>query len=111
MRQCQADVALTDLGVVCVQLLNEYSPIAAGFLGVLIPIFEPVGWSNPVPGTLLGYQYSFASIAAIAISAALGLLVRAPLPNDSHPWILTLLTPISGFPPVLVTSHWNLSKC
>lgn len=59
----------------CAQLLNEYSPIAAGFLGVLIPIFEPLGWADPIPGTLLGYQYSFAAIAAIAISAALGLLV------------------------------------
>ncbi len=58
------------------QLLNEYSPIAAVFLGVLIPIFEPLGWSDPVPGTLLGYQYSLAAIAAIAISAGLGLLVR-----------------------------------
>lgn len=65
------------------QLLNEYSPIAAGFLGVLIPIFEPVGWTDPVPGTLLGYHYSLAAIAAIAISAGLGLLVRCtktPLP-------------------------------
>ena len=43
---------------------------------MLIPIFEPVGWADPVPGTLLGYNYSFAAVAAIAISAALGLLVR-----------------------------------
>ena len=57
------------------QLLNEYSPIAAGFLGVLIPIFEPVGWSNPAPGTLLGYTYTPAAVIAIAISAGLGLLV------------------------------------
>jgi solute carrier family 35 protein E3 len=59
----------------CAQLLNEYSPIAAGFLAVLIPIFEPVGWSKPVPGTLLGYEYTGAAVAAIAVSAALGLLV------------------------------------
>ena len=57
------------------QLLNEYSPIAAGFLGILIPIFEPVGWAHAEPGTLLGYQYSFAAIVAIAVSAGLGLLV------------------------------------
>ena len=57
------------------QLLNEYSPIAAGFLGVLIPIFEPVGWAHAEPGTLLGYQYSAAAIVAIAVSAGLGLLV------------------------------------
>ncbi|EIE22332.1 hypothetical protein COCSUDRAFT_6302, partial [Coccomyxa subellipsoidea C-169] len=36
---------------------------------------QPLGWADPIPGTLLGYQYSFAAIAAIAISAALGLLV------------------------------------
>ena len=58
-----------------VQLLNEYSPIAAGFLGVLIPIFEPVGWAHAEHGTLLGYQYSSAAIVAIAVSAGLGLLV------------------------------------
>ena len=57
------------------QLLNEYSPIAAGFLGILIPIFEPVGWAHAEPGTLLGYQYSFAAVVAIAVSAGLGLLV------------------------------------
>lgn len=57
------------------QLLNEYSPIAAGFLGILIPIFEPVGWASAEPGTLLGYKYSTAAIIAIAVSALLGLLV------------------------------------
>lgn len=56
-------------------MLNEYSPIAAGFLGILIPIFEPVGWVHAEPGTLLGYQPSFAAVVAIAVSAGLGLLV------------------------------------
>lgn len=57
------------------QLLNEYSPIAAGMLSVLVPIFEPVGWGARAPGTLLGYAYTWPAIAAIAISAILGLLV------------------------------------
>ncbi|KAK9915489.1 hypothetical protein WJX75_009938 [Coccomyxa subellipsoidea] len=73
--QIWAGTKQKELGAGSMQLLNEYSPIAAGFLGVLIPIFEPVGWADPVPGTLLGYNYSFAAVAAIAISAALGLLV------------------------------------
>jgi solute carrier family 35 protein E3 len=57
------------------QLLNEYSPIAAALLAVLVPAFEPLGLSTRGPDTLLGYEYSAAAVAAIAISAALGLLV------------------------------------
>ncbi|KAK9844032.1 hypothetical protein WJX81_002459 [Elliptochloris bilobata] len=57
------------------QLLNEYSPIAAGMLAVLVPVFEPVGWGTREPGTLLGFSYTWPAVAAIAISAVLGLLV------------------------------------
>lgn len=44
-------------------------------LGILIPIFEPMGWKGHPPGTLLGYSYTWGSLTAIAISSALGLLV------------------------------------
>lgn len=57
------------------QLLHAYTPQAAIMLGILIPIFEPMGWSSKAEGTLLGYNYSFKSVAAILISAALGLMV------------------------------------
>jgi hypothetical protein len=48
---------------------------AAIMLGILIPIFEPMGWKGHPPGTLLGYSYTWGSVAAIIISSALGLLV------------------------------------
>jgi solute carrier family 35 protein E3 len=57
------------------QLLNEYSPIAAGMLAVLVPTFEPMGWRTREAGTLLGFEYTWPAIVAIAISAILGLLV------------------------------------
>ena len=57
------------------QLLNEYSPLAAGLLSVLVPVFEPLGLQSRGPSTLLGYEYSPSACVAIAISAALGLLV------------------------------------
>ena len=59
----------------CAQLLNEYSPIAAGMLAVLVPAFEPMGWGTREAGTLLGFEYTWPAIAAIAVSAVLGLLV------------------------------------
>ncbi len=57
------------------QLLNEYSPIAAGMLAVLVPTFEPMGWRTREAGTLLGFEYTWPAVVAIAISAILGLLV------------------------------------
>ena len=60
------------------QLLHQYMPLAAFMLAVLVPIVEPVGlFENQAnPHTLMGYTYSVPSIAAIAISSALGLLVN-----------------------------------
>lgn len=57
------------------QLLHQAAPSAVVLLSVLIPIMEPVGFSNPVEGTLLGYQLSPASATAILISSVLGLIV------------------------------------
>ena len=57
------------------QLLHQYSPIAALMLGVMVPIFEPLGLQSRGPGTLLGYEYSLPAIVAILISSLLGLLV------------------------------------
>lgn len=57
------------------QLLHEYTPVASVLLGVLIPIFEPMGWTDPQPDTVLGYQYTPGACLAILMSAILGLLV------------------------------------
>jgi len=57
------------------QLLHEYTPVASVLLGIMIPIFEPMGWMERTPETVLGYHYTFAACAAILFSAVLGLLV------------------------------------
>jgi solute carrier family 35 protein E3 len=44
-------------------------------LGILVPIFEPIGWSERGPNTLLGFNYTWDAVAAIVISALLGILV------------------------------------
>lgn len=57
------------------QLLHAYTPHAVWLLGILVPIFEPVGWTNPTPNTLLGYNYTWEAVGAIVLSAVLGILV------------------------------------
>ncbi|EFJ43115.1 hypothetical protein VOLCADRAFT_106985 [Volvox carteri f. nagariensis] len=82
------------------QLLHAYTPQATLMLGILVPLCEPMGWAvmaAPVPapggadgaaallppslppqrppGTLLAYHYTPIAVAAILISAVLGLLV------------------------------------
>ncbi len=51
------------------QLMHQYTPWATGLLAVLVPIFEPVGFLNPAPGTILGFNYTFVSSVAIMGSA------------------------------------------
>ncbi|KAL6744932.1 triose-phosphate transporter family-domain-containing protein [Haematococcus lacustris] len=75
------------------QLLHAYTPLSALMLGVLVPMFEPMGWTAAAAGaaaagggpggssqggrspsdTLLGYEYSWGAAAAILLSSALGL--------------------------------------
>ncbi|CAL5229693.1 g13065 [Coccomyxa viridis] len=57
------------------QLMHQYTPWATGLLAILVPIFEPVGFVDPNPGTILGFNYTFVSTTAILGSAVLGLLV------------------------------------
>jgi solute carrier family 35 protein E3 len=57
------------------QLLHAYTPHAVWLLGTLVPIFEPIGWSERGPNTLLGFNYTWDAVAAIVISALLGILV------------------------------------
>ena len=51
------------------QLMHQYTPWATGLLAVLVPVFEPMGFLDPAPGTILGYNYTFISSAAILGSA------------------------------------------
>ena len=51
------------------QLMHQYTPWATGLLAVLVPVFEPLGLTNPEPTTILGFPYSPASVIAIAGSA------------------------------------------
>ncbi|PNH06400.1 Solute carrier family 35 member E3 [Tetrabaena socialis] len=76
------------------QLLHAYTPQATIMLGLLVPLCEPMGWAHTAaaaagplpagaaaaalvrpPGSLLAYAYHPAAVAAIVISAVLGLLV------------------------------------
>lgn len=64
-----------ELGVNGNQLLHQVAPTAVGLLAVLIPIIEPVGFSNPGPGTILGFSFSSSAVAWILFSSCLGLVV------------------------------------
>ena len=80
--QIWAGTTQKELGAGSMQLLDQYAPLAAAMLGVLVPIMEPVGLGGGRGGargaradTLLGFDYTPAAVAAIAVSAGLGLLV------------------------------------
>lgn len=57
------------------QLLLGYTPQAIALLGMLVPMFEPMGWQSQGPGTLLGYHYTTMAVICILVSAVLGVLV------------------------------------
>ncbi|EFN55539.1 hypothetical protein CHLNCDRAFT_11965, partial [Chlorella variabilis] len=65
-----------ELGMGSMQLLHQYVPLAALLLGALVAILEPVGWFQRGPDTILGYAFTPGSVAAIAVSSVLGLLVN-----------------------------------
>ncbi|GMH42075.1 hypothetical protein BSKO_09994 [Bryopsis sp. KO-2023] len=75
MYQIFAGTSQKELQAGSMQLLHEYTPLAAVMLGLLIPVLEPMGWSKGGPDTLLGYEYRLSALVAIILSAVLGLLV------------------------------------
>lgn len=77
MYQVWAGSKQKELQTGSMQLLHQYTPLAAVMLAVLVPVLEPVGLFDRSPNahTLLGYTYSLSSVIAIAISSVLGLLV------------------------------------
>lgn len=56
MYQIFAGSKQKELQASSMQLLHEYTPQAALLLGILVPILEPMGWTDPQEGTLLGYR-------------------------------------------------------
>jgi solute carrier family 35 protein E3 len=73
--QVWAGTKQKELGLNGMQLLQQVSPASVALLAVLIPILEPVGWRDPRPGTILGYELSVGAVTWILISSALGLVV------------------------------------
>lgn len=73
--QIWAGTKQKELNAGSMALLEQYSPMAAIMLGIMVPIFEPLGLGDAKQGTLIGYEYTWASVVAIAVSAILGLLV------------------------------------
>ena len=63
------------------QLMHQYTPWATGLLAILVPIFEPVGFVDPNPGTILGFNYTFISSTAILGSAVRTDLITKSLLN------------------------------
>ena len=77
MYQVWAGSKQRELQTGSMQLLHQYTPLAACMLAVLVPVLEPVGLFDKSPDahTLRGYTYTRSSVTAIAISSVLGLLV------------------------------------
>lgn len=64
-----------ELGLNGLQLLHQVSPCSVVLLALLIPCLEPVGFSSPGPGTVLGYHLTPAAGFWIVVSSVLGLVV------------------------------------
>ncbi len=77
MYQVWAGSKQKELQTGSMQLLHQYTPIAAVMLAILVPVLEPIGTFEAVPDehTIVGFNYTLGSITAIAISSVLGLLV------------------------------------
>lgn len=65
------------LGLSSLQLLQEYSPQAAGMLSMLVPLIEKVGYlpSQRTPHTLMGFAYKPEVAMALIFSASCALMV------------------------------------
>ena len=68
-----------ELGASSMQLMHQFQPHAAGLLVLLVGGVEPVGLPGTPhalgEGTILGYAFTPLAVAAILVSAVLGLLV------------------------------------
>ena len=77
MYQVWAGSKQKELQAGSMQLLHQYTPLAAGMLALLVPVLEPIGLfeANIDSRFLMGYRYTIPSVIAIATSSLLGLLV------------------------------------
>jgi solute carrier family 35 protein E3 len=73
--QVWAGAKQKELDVTAMQLLHQVSPVAVVLLALLIPLLEPVGFTDPGPETVLGYTFTTKATLCIAVSCVLGLLV------------------------------------
>jgi solute carrier family 35 protein E3 len=74
--QCWAGAKQRELLVNGNQLLHQAMPLAVALLTLLAPLMEPLGLDNiGAPGTVLGYAFTPAAVAWIALSSVLGLAV------------------------------------
>ena len=68
-----------ELQVGSMQLLHQFSPMAAIMLAILVPVLEPqaVGLLQTTPNklTLMNFDYTLSSVTAIVVSSILGLIV------------------------------------
>jgi solute carrier family 35 protein E3 len=64
-----------ELGLNGLQLLHQVAPLSVALLAVMIPLLEPVGFTNPGPDTVLGYTLTPAAAFWIIVSSMLGLIV------------------------------------
>jgi solute carrier family 35 protein E3 len=64
-----------ELGLNGLQLLHQVAPLSVVLLAVMIPLLEPVGFTNPGPDTVLGYTLTPAAAFWIIVSSMLGLIV------------------------------------
>ncbi|WIA17138.1 hypothetical protein OEZ85_014030 [Tetradesmus obliquus] len=64
-----------ELGLNGLQLLHQVAPLSVALLAVMIPLLEPVGFTNPGPDTVLGYTLTPGAAFWIIVSSMLGLVV------------------------------------
>jgi solute carrier family 35 protein E3 len=64
-----------ELGLNGLQLLHQVAPLSVVLLAVMIPLLEPVGFTNPGPDTVLGYTLTPGAAFWIIVSSMLGLVV------------------------------------
>ncbi|KAK9834827.1 hypothetical protein WJX81_001779 [Elliptochloris bilobata] len=77
--QIWAGAKQKELGAGSMQLMHQFQPLATGLLALLVVGVEPLGLPGTPhaleEGTILGYEYTPVSVAAILTTAVLGLLV------------------------------------
>ena len=75
--QCTPAGDQKSLGLSSLQLLQEYSPQAAGMLAMLVPLIEKIGYlpSQRTPDTLMGFAYTPEVAMALIFSASCALMV------------------------------------